>query len=55
MSEEEFLQPNLSIKETVDLVKQKIKSETPFSLTRFGDGEIAILRRTCGAEFLQKN
>lgn len=55
MSEDFFLQPNLSIKETVDLVKQKIKSETPFALTRFGDGEIAILRKTCGDSFLEKN
>jgi hypothetical protein len=51
MSEDFFLQPNLSIKETIDLVKEKIKSETPFTLTRFGDGEIAILRKTCGNEF----
>lgn len=55
MSEDFFLQPNLTISETVELVKQKIKSETPFALTRFGDGEIAILQKTCGNSFLQKN
>jgi hypothetical protein len=55
MTEDIFLQPNLSINETVNLVKEKIKSETPFALTRFGDGEIAILKRSCGDHFLHKN
>lgn len=55
MGNEEFLQPNLSIVETVELVKEKIKSESPFALTRFGDGEITILNKTCSDKFLNKN
>lgn len=40
-----FIEPNISITETVDLIKEKIKSKTPFALTRFGDGEIRMIRK----------
>ena len=40
-----YLQPNLTISQTVDLIKEKIKSNTPFALSRFGDGEIRMLNR----------
>ena len=41
-----YLQPNLTISQTIDLIKQKIKSNTPFALSRFGDGEIHMLNKT---------
>lgn len=38
-----YLQPNISIVETIDIIKEKIKTKTPFCLTRYGDGEIGAL------------
>lgn len=38
-----YLQPNISIFETITIIKDKIKNKIPFALTRFGDGEIYIL------------
>jgi hypothetical protein len=55
MIESEFLQPNLSVSDTIKIIKEKIKTETPFSLTRFGDGEIYILNKSCSTDFLKKN
>jgi hypothetical protein len=50
-----YLQPNITIGETIEIIKSKIESETPFALTRFGDGEIYILNKTCSEDFLKKN
>lgn len=49
------LQPFMSDKEVVDLIKNKISSKTPFALTRFGDGEIFILKKNASDNFLHKN
>lgn len=40
-----YLQPNISIIETIEVIKEKINNKTPFCLTRFGDGEIHLLNR----------
>ena len=50
-----FLTPNISIVDTVQLIKEKIESKTPFALTRFGDGEIYILNNNYSKEFLELN
>lgn len=50
----EYIQPNLSINETVDIIKDKISSETPFSLTRYGDGEICVINNKGDGNFKKK-
>lgn len=40
-----YLQPTITITETIDLIKDKIKTNTPFALSRFGDGEIRMLNK----------
>jgi hypothetical protein len=53
--ESNYLNPSLTDLETVKLIKEKIESNTPFALTRFGDGEIYILNRNASEHFLKKN
>jgi len=48
-----FLTPNISIINTVQLIKEKIENKTPFALTRFGDGEIYILKKSYSKDFLE--
>ena len=50
----EYIQPNITIEDTIDIIKNKILSETPFSLTRFGDGEIHIINGTGDSSFKHK-
>lgn len=50
----EYIQPNITIEETIEIIKNKISSETPFSLTRFGDGEIHIINGTGNDGFKRK-
>jgi hypothetical protein len=50
----EYIQPNITIEETIEIIKNKISSETPFSLTRFGDGEIHIINGTGDEGFKHK-
>lgn len=38
-----YLKPNISISSTIEVIKDKISTSTPFCLSRFGDGEISIL------------
>jgi hypothetical protein len=45
----------MSDEETISIIKHKIKTNTPFALTRFGDGEIFILNRNASQSFLKKN
>lgn len=45
-----YLQPTLTIVESIDLIKEKIKSNEPFALSRYGDGEIHFLNRTSPPE-----
>lgn len=51
----DYLQPSMTDKDVVDLIKSKISSKTPFALTRFGDGEIFILKRNGSSSFLQRS
>lgn len=51
----EYLHPNINDDEIIEIVKDKIKSGTPFALTRFGDGEIYIINRNASNLFLKKN
>lgn len=39
------IQPNLSNGDLVALIKEKIEANEPFTMTRFGDGELGVLRR----------
>ena len=48
-----LLTPNISIVDTVQLIKEKIETKTPFALTRFGDGEIYVLKKSYSKEFLE--
>ena len=48
-----FLTPNISIIDTIELIKEKIESKTPFVLTRFGDGEIYVLKKSYSKHFLE--
>ena len=49
-----YIQPTISISETVDIVKDRINSETPFCLTRFGDGEICFINGNNGNHVFNK-
>jgi hypothetical protein len=40
-----YLQPNISVSESIEIIKDKIRTKTPFSFTRFGDGEIYVLNK----------
>ena len=42
---EDYLQPNLYNEDAVSLIKEKIRTNTPFAYTRFGDGEIHVINR----------
>ena len=50
-----YITPNKTIEETIEIIKNKISTKTPFALTRFGDGEIYILNRSGGDNFEEKN
>ena len=50
-----YLQPNLSIDETINLIKEKIRTNTPFALSRFGDGEIRLLNRNSPIEHQKRS
>ena len=49
-----YITPNKTIEETVEIIKSKISTKTPFALTRFGDGEIYILNRSGGVVLKKK-
>ena len=46
-----YLEVNQSIEETINLIKEKIRTDTPFALSRFGDGEIHVLNRNFEPHF----
>ena len=50
-----YLQPTITITETIDLIKDKIKTNTPFALSRFGDGEIRMLNRNASTNLQQRS
>ena len=49
-----YIKINLSNQDVVNIVKEKIQKSIPFSLTRFGDGEIFILNRNQPKEVQQR-
>lgn len=51
----EYLHPFISNADAVELIKEKVRSKTPFAFTRFGDGEIHILNRNGFPAFEEKN
>jgi hypothetical protein len=52
---ENYLSPNTSDSESIELIKTKIRSSEPFAFTRFGDGEIYVLNKKSYPEFEKKN
>jgi hypothetical protein len=46
-----YLELNTSVDQSIDLIKEKIKSNTPFSFSRFGDGEIHAFNRSFEPQF----
>lgn len=52
---ENYIQPNLSDIQAVSIIKSKIKNDEPFAFTRFGDGEIFVLKKQSYPEFEKKN
>lgn len=52
---EDYLQPTMSDSDAISLVKNKIRDKSPFAFTRFGDGEIYVLRKQSYPEFEKKN
>jgi hypothetical protein len=50
---EDYLQPNVSNEDAVSLIKEKIRTKTPFVFTRFGDGEIHMINKN-GYENFEK-
>lgn len=51
----QYLHPFISNDEAIEIIKDKIRTNTPFSFTRFGDGEIYMLNRNASDEFMRKN
>lgn len=51
---EDYLIPNITNESAVDLIKEKVKSKTPFAFTRFGDGEIHIINKNGYPAFEEK-
>jgi len=49
-----YLEVNQTIDETVNLIKEKIKTNTPFALSRYGDGEIYFLNRNSPPQHQQR-
>lgn len=50
---DQYIEPNLTESDTVEIIKTHIKKSIPFSLSRIGDGEIYILNDNA-PEFLVK-
>ena len=46
-----YLEQTISVNQTIDLIKEKIKSNEPFAFSRFGDGEIHALNRNFETQF----
>jgi hypothetical protein len=51
---DDYLHPFISNNDAVELIKNKIKTKTPFAFTRFGDGEIFIINNGGNEEFKKK-
>lgn len=51
---EEYLIPNLTNESAVELIKEKVRTKTPFAFTRFGDGEVHIINKNGYPNFEEK-
>mgnify|MGYP001338749873 CR=1 FL=1 len=51
----EYLHPSINDNTLVEILKEKVRTNTPFALTRFGDGEIFIINKNAREKFLIKN
>lgn len=49
-----YLKPSISDQDVYNIIYENIKTSTPFSLTRFGDGEIYFLNDNIPQELQQK-
>lgn len=50
----DYLHPSISNQDAVTIIKEKIRTKTPFAFTRFGDGEIHIINRNGYEKFEEK-
>lgn len=50
-----YLEVNQPIEKTISLIKERIEANTPFALSRYGDGEIYFLNRNSPIEHQIKN
>lgn len=53
MIDENYIYPFISDEDAITIIKDKIKTNTPFAFTRFGDGEIHFINGT-GYEAFEK-
>ena len=49
-----YLEVNRNYKDIVNIIKERIETETPFCFTRYGDGDIRILNDAGPVKFRQK-
>jgi len=49
-----YLEVNQTIEETVNLIKDRIRTNTPLAISRYGDGEIYFLNRNSPPEHQQR-
>jgi len=52
---ENYLSPNISDTQAIEIIKSKIKKGESFAFTRFGDGEIYVLNKKSYPHFEKKN
>jgi len=49
-----YLQPTITVTQSINIIKDKIKSNEPFALSRYGDGEINILNRSTPPKYQKR-
>jgi|TARA_R110000823_G_C15904875_1_gene497253 hypothetical protein len=49
-----YLDVNQTIEESINLIKEKIRANTPFALSRYGDGEIYFINRNSPPQHQQR-
>lgn len=49
-----YIQPTINNQDAIQIIKTKIHDNSPFLLTRYGDGEITVLNRTVNDKLLKK-
>lgn len=55
MTNSDYLHPFITDIETINILKDKIKNNIPFTITRFGDGEIYLLNRNASDGLLMRS